>query len=236
MYIKHAAERDPLLHICITEPLRRGHAEILHETPRGILVYDRPGKLLLLSSEDIEAAAEMLDGVERARSVDFIMLCDAAFAPLIERFGLKHTMYCRQAAYFKAEPPAPDPRLEIKVPDERAFARILQAYHLDSPEELRRRADAGELFFARTPDGADVGFVGLHPEGCFGLLEVFPEQRGKGYGAALEAHILRFCMETDRVPYCQVEEENTISFNLQRKMGLEISDKRMLMAWRGWES
>ena len=235
MFIYDGIERDPLLHICITEPLRRGHAEILRETARGILVYDRPGKLLLLSAKDIEAAAELLDGVERERSVDFIMLCDAALAPLIERFRLNHTMRCRQAAYFRPEPPAPDPRLEIRAPDDRAFARILQVYHMDSPEELRRRADAGELFFARTHDGADAGFVGLHPEGCFGLLEVFPEQRGRGFGAALEAHILRFCMDTDRVPYCQVEEGNTVSFNLQKKMGLVISDKPMLMAWRGWE-
>ena len=235
MFIYEGIERDPLLHVCITEPLRLGHADILRETPRGILVYDRPGKLLLLSAADMESAAELLDGMEAQRSVDFIMLCDAAFSPLIERFDLEHSMICRQAAYFRAEPPAPDPRLTIEAPDERAFARILQSYHMDSPAELRRRADAGELFFARTSDGADMGFVGLHPEGCFGLLEVFPEQRGKGYGAALEAHILRFCLETGRVPYCQVEEENLVSFNLQKKLGLEISDKPMRMAWRGWD-
>ena len=235
MFIYKRIERDPLLHICITEPLRLGHAEILRETTRGILVYDHPGKLLLLSADDAEAAAALLDGVEAERSVDFIMLCDATYAPLIERFHLPHAMRCRQAAYFKAEPPAADPRLIIEIPDERAFARILETYHMDSPAELRRRRDAGELFFARTLDGTDVGFAGLHPEGCFGLLEVFPEQRGKGYGAALEAHILRFCRETNRIPYCQVEEDNLVSINLQRKMGLEISEKRMLMAWNSWD-
>ena len=235
MFIYKGIENDPLLHVCITEPLRRGHADILRQTARGILVYDRPGKLLLLSASDLEAAAELLDGVENERSVNFIMLSDAAFAPLIGRFDLPNVMRCRQAAYFRAEPPAPDPRLIIERPDERAFARILQTYHMDSPAELHRRRDAGELFFARSLDGADVGFVGLHPEGCFGLLEVFPEQRGRGYGAALEAHILRFCLETNRIPYCQVEEENLVSIHLQRKMGLEISDQVMLMAWKGWD-
>ena len=235
MFIYPDIERNPLLHVCITEPLRRGHADILRQTARGILVYDRPGKLLLLSAADAKAAAELLDGVESERSVDFIMLSDAAFAPIVERFGLENTMRCRQAAYFKPQPPAADPRLVIGIPDDRAFSRILEVYHMDSPSELHRRRDAGELFFARTLDGADVGFVGLHPEGCFGLLEVFPDQRGKGYGAALEAHILRFCMRTDRIPYCQVEEDNLVSINLQRKMGLEISDQIMLMAWRSWE-
>ena len=235
MFIYSEIAKDPLSHICITEPLRLGHAEILRQTPRGILVYDHPGKLLLLSAADHEAAAELLDGVEKERGVNFIMLSDAAFAPLLERFDLPNIMRCRQAAYFKSEPPLPDPRLVIAAPDERAFSRMLKVYHMDSPAELCRRRDAGELFFARTPDGEDVGFVGLHPEGCFGLLEVFPEQRGKGYGAALEAHILRFCMETNRIPYCQVEEENLVSINLQRKMGLEISDQVMLMAWKGWD-
>ena len=73
--------------------------------------------------------------------------------------------------------------------------------------------------------------MGLHPEGCFGMLEVFPEQRGRGYGAAMERHILRFCMEHHRLPYCQVEGENVISMKLQRKLGLEISPETLLMAW-----
>ena len=102
---------------------------------------------------------------------------------------------------------------------------------MDTPEELRRRRDVGELFFARDAQGQDVGFVGLHPEGCFGLLEVFPEQRGQGYGAALEAHILRFCLENGRVPYCQVEVDNIVSLNLQKKLGLDVSPETSLFAW-----
>ena len=83
----------------------------------------------------------------------------------------------------------------------------------------------------RDAQGQDVGFVGLHPEGCFGLLEVFPEQRGQGYGAALEAHILRFCLENGRVPYCQVEVDNIVSLNLQKKLGLDVSPETSLFAW-----
>ena len=227
--------RDPLRHICLTEPLRLGHARVLRDTPWGALVYDRPGKLLLLTADDAEAARALLDGVDKARPVNFVMLCDAALAPAIERYRLPHAMRCRQAAYLRPNPPEADPRLIIEVPDERAFARILEVYHMDSPEELARRRAAGELFFARTRDGADVGFAGLHPEGCFGLLEVFPQQRGRGYGAALEAHVIRHCLTAGRVPYCQVEEDNAISLNLQRKLGLEISDTIMLMAWNAWD-
>lgn len=235
MFIYPEIERDALRHICITEPLRLGQAEILRQTEAGILAYDRPGRLLLLSARDVASAEALLDGFGSERELYFIMLCDAALEPAIARFGLRHSMRCLQAAYLRDEMPERDPRLSIGVPDARGFARILETYFMDSPAELRRRRDAGELFFARDARGADVGFVGLHPEGCFGMIEVFPEQRGKGYGAALEAHILRFCLEKGRVPYCQVETENHISLALQRKMGLSISESPMLMAWNEWE-
>ena len=228
MYQYTEIERDPLAHLCVTEPLRRGTADILRQSPHGLLALDRPSGLYLLTADGMESAAELLEGVE---DVGFIMLLNAQFEPLIERFHLKDRMRCHQAGLLRGTPPPPDPRLRIEVPDDPAFARILQTYRMDTPEELRRRADAGELFFARDVRGADVGFVGLHPEGCFGLLEVFPEQRGRGYGAALEAHILRFCLENGRVPYCQVEVDNAVSLNLQRKLGLEISPRPSLFAW-----
>ena len=230
MYQYLEIERNPLLHLCVTEPIRRGTAQILRQNPHGLLAFDRPSGLYLLAADGVGSAASLLEGVE---DVGFIMLLDASFEPLIERYHLSGRMRCHQAGLLKASPPPPDPRLTIEAPDDFAFARILQTYHMDTPEELRRRRDAGELFFARDAHGNDVGFVGLHPEGCFGLLEVFPEQRGKGYGAALESHILRFCLENDRIPYCQVEVENRISLNLQRRLGLDVSPETSLFAWNG---
>lgn len=229
MHIYPEIQKNPLLHLCITEPLRLGGARILKETPHGILAYDRRGDLYLLAADNYAEAEVLLSNVDM-ESVRFILLSSDAFEPLIARCRL-HYMRCHQAALLRAAPPAPDPRLTIAAPDEAAFARILELYRMDTPEELRRQADAGELFFARDARGADVGFVGLHPEGCFGMLEVLPEQRGRGYGAALEGHILRFCIETGRIPYCQVDVNNSISLNLQRKLGLEISPETMLMAW-----
>lgn len=130
--------------------------------------------------------------------------------------------------------PECDPLLTIAPPDDRAFERILDCYHMDTPEELRIRRRKGEIFFAVDADGRDAGFVGLHPEGCFGLLEVFEDQRSKGYGAALEKFIVRWCLERGRIPYCQVEEGNLPSLKLQRKLGLSISEETMLMAWRSF--
>ena len=219
---------NPVLHCCATEPLRLGRARVLRETDGGALVREDAAGMYILAADSLADARELLNGVE---GVDFIMLCNADFAPLIARYGLRDRMVFRQAAYLRRELPPIDPRLRIEVAGGRSLERILELYRLNGPESICEQARRGELFFAVDAQGAEVGFVGLHPEGCFGMLEVFPEQRGRGYGAALENHILRFCMQTNRLPYCQVEEENRISMNLQRKLGLEISQETLLMAW-----
>lgn len=221
--------QNPLLHLCITEPLRLGKAEIICENTHGILTYCPCAKFYCLAADSMENARPMLQNARR--EIQFIMLLNADFAPLLAPLGLQHSMRCRQAAYLRHEAPLSDPRLHISPPDDRAFRRILETYHMDTPEELHRRREKGEIFFAADESGRDAGFVGLHPEGCFGLLEVFPEQRGKGYGTALEAFIIRFCMESGRIPYCQVEENNLPSLRLQEKLGLKITRETMLMAW-----
>ena len=228
MAVYPAIARDPLLHLCITEPLRLGSAEIIAQDEHGILAYDHPAHLHLLSADSEGAAQRLLSRVENPY---FILCCGGEFAPLLNRFGLPNHMLCRQYAYLDAQKPERDPRLRIDMPDDAAFGRILDVYHMSTPEELSLQRSRGQIFFAWDAAGGDVGFVGLHPEGCFGMLEVFPEQRGKGYGAALEGHIIRWCMENDRVPYCQVSLENDVSIALQRKLGLRQTAQTLVMAW-----
>ena len=228
MYIYPEIEKNPLLHLCITEPLRLGSAEIITQDAHGILAYDHPARLHLLAADSIPAAQALLARVENPY---FILCCDSAFAPLLERYGFAHSMRCRQYAYLKQELPQPDTRLHIAPPDDAAFRRILDVYHMSTPEELAMQRDRGQVFFARDAQGRDAGFVGLHPEGCYGMLEVFPEQRGKGYGAALEKHIIRWCMENGRIPYCQVRLENAVSIRLQKKLGLSQTEETLVMAW-----
>lgn len=221
-------ETQPLLHLCITEPLRLGSARIIEENPRGILAYDAMARLHLLSAEDAAAANALLEHVENPY---FILCCQGEFAPLLDRFGFAHSMHCSQWAYLKTEIPEADPGLIISPPDDAAFARILTSYRMSTPEELALQRSRGQILFARTPNGQDAGFVGLHPEGCFGMLQVFPEMRGRGCGAALERAVIRWCMQQDRIPYCQVSLENEISMNLQKKLGLIQADQTLIMAW-----
>lgn len=228
MQIPQFLLENPLQYIGLTEPLRLGHAHLLEAGDDGALVYDPDARLHLIAARDAKTAAKLLRRVENPV---FLMLCDGEYAHLAEAFPFKYQMDCLQAVYQIKEPPETDSRLEIALPDDKQMQIILENYSMDTPEELLRRREKGELFFATDEYGNDAGFVGLHPEGCFGVLKVLENMRGRGYGAALEAFIIRFCMETDRVPYCQVDLSNTISINLQKKMGLEFSSKPMKMMW-----
>ena len=220
--------QNPLQYVGLTEPLRLGRAELLHANPDGALVYDPDARLHLLAARDEKNAAELLS---RVKNPIFLMFCDGEYAHLAQNLSFQYKMDCLQAVYLKKEAPAADERLKIRIPDDAQMQTIIENYHMDSPKELQQRRERGELFFAVDHDGCGAGFVGLHPEGCFGILRVFENRRGRGYGAALEAFIIRFCMETGRMPYCQVDINNKISLSLQKKMGLELSPKPMQMLW-----
>jgi len=228
MHIYPEIQNNPLLHLCITEPLRLGRAEIIQESKRGLLVYDPAAHLHILAADDLQTAEGLIQSIQNPY---FILATNAAFAPLLEVFHFQNTMICRQYGWLKTEMPEADRRLHIAPPDEAAFRCILENYRMSTPEELTRQKNAGEIFFARDEHGHDVGFVGLHPEGCFGMLQVLPEHRGKGYGEALEKHIIRFLMESGRIPYCQVDINNHISRQLQLKLGLCETSEKLLMAW-----
>lgn len=233
MHIYPAIKQNPLLHLCISEPLRLGKAHVVYETEHGILTYCPCAKFYCLSADDAQTARSLLEQADE--EIQFIMLLNAEFAPLLAPLHLHRGMRCRQAAYLKNAAPPQNSALRIQAPEDRTFSRILDLYHMDTPAELRRRREEGELFFARDELDQDVGFVGLHPEGCFGLLEVLPGQRGKRYATALEAFIIRFLLESGRIPYCQVEENNLPSLRLQQKLGLEITPEIMFMAWNDFE-
>ena len=76
-------------------------------------------------------------------------------------------------------------------------------------------------------DGAPAGFVGFHDEGSIGMLEVLPEYRRRGLGEALEAGAVRLALSRGQYAFGQVETENAASLALQKKVGLELSDREL---------
>ena len=77
-----------------------------------------------------------------------------------------------------------------------------------------------------------IGFMGEHLEGSMGLLYVFPEYRHKGFGAALQRHLMARTMEEGFVPFGQVEKDNLASLRLQEKLGMTQSERLIVWMWK----
>lgn len=195
--------------------IRRGSAEILAAGSGGVLLYERLGRVHILSAAGEEEAARLLEGLDRCR---VMMLCQSRLAPIpAAKYGLRAGTPCRQVIY-TGRPLPLDDVLAFRRPGDREMDRIAETYALADREELEDLRRRGDLYCGFA-DGAFVGFVGRHQEGSVGLLEVFPEYRRLGYGQRLEAFIVNQVLSRGELPYGQVFIDNENSLNLQRKLG-----------------
>ena len=117
-----------------------------------------------------------------------------------------------------------DPTLDIRTLTP-AYAELV-ASHYSHPEYLA----PGELevILARglVLGGFEAGrlcaFIGEHPEGAIGMLEVFPEQRRRGWATALESAKINEQLDRGLVPWGEVWPDNQASIALQEKLGLTV--------------
>ena len=65
-----------------------------------------------------------------------------------------------------------------------------------------------------------------------GILHVFPEYRRRGFGAALQRHLMAKTMERGFVPFGQVDKDNRASLRLQEKLGMTRSDDLIVWMWK----
>ncbi|MFZ5968087.1 MAG: GNAT family N-acetyltransferase [Bacillota bacterium] len=75
-------------------------------------------------------------------------------------------------------------------------------------------------------DNKLVAWIMTHDDGAMGFLNVLPEYRRKKYGYELTIDMIRRLREQGRVPFVHIEEENTKSMNLARKLGF-VEDRRI---------
>lgn len=90
-----------------------------------------------------------------------------------------------------------------------------------SEDEVRRRLAEGLILGAFEGDEL-VGFVGEHPEGSIGMLEVFQGHRGKGWGEALLSVKANRMLERGWTPWTEVYPYNKVSLKMQEKLGFTV--------------
>ena len=156
-----------------------------------------------------------------------------------EKCGFTGRTECYQVAYYGAEPPAgriPGCRDSgngwfIRAAEKSDCALLTENYRMISPEEMEQAVERNNVWLGYD-NGRPVGFIGEHLEGSMGMLYVFPEARRKGYGMALQAHLIAKTMERGDIPYGQVITDNKGSLALQERLGMKRSEDLVLWMWK----
>lgn len=216
-------EDDPVRYLDLIEPLRRGEGQVVAIRPTGALVrMVKDAPIFSLSAADPETAEELVTLLQAKPEIVFVH--EAFSRDLVtQRLGGTASPAFHQAAYLKAEPlPLPDTGAVIRSLGEDALPFLLANYDHGDEAYLRRLLSRQALFGAF--EGKTLmGFVGLHPEGTMGLLEVLPLYRRRGLGRLLESWLINHELSLGHIPYCQVFEGNAPSVALQQSLGLEFS-------------
>ena len=218
-------KRGGLLSIDMLEGIRRGVLEIIEAGGDGVLAADGESGQYSLSAftpeESRRLTALALERGARLFCVHQRHTVDA----LAASFDFPFYLECVQAVYLSKEPPRePSPcGFRALAPDMAEW--VCRNYHNDSGDlgYISQLLEKGVFTGAYVGDRC-AGFIGRHSDGSIGLLDVLPEIRRLGIGAALERKAIGDELELGNVPFGQVVWDNHASLALQRAVGMTVSD------------
>lgn len=229
--------KQKLLHIDMIESINRGNARLLAWEQNSVLLYDFRGDLYYLTADTKQEAEALLHGLPQSRrdAIRSMVVHQRELAGLVEQLlGLKVEMECYQAVYTKKEqlPVSGLYRTDGKETEQGLLLAPLTTGHLPLVMEhyqvvndwnyLRGRIIKGCMAGAFI-HGNPAGFAGVHSDGSLGMLTVLPKYRGMHVGLALETYLINSSLQRGQIPYGQVEPDNAVSQQLQRKLGLCFS-------------
>lgn len=221
--------KDPLKNCGMLHLLQKDGVRVLFAGENGALVYDPESRMHMLSAVFCEETASWLKGLE---NVEMFSVTDRRHLEVLaSELGLTHTMEFRQFVYEKSAPPPYSGTLDICAPTDAEMDVIKANYGALSSDELDYVRSRGRVFAAHDGSGAMVGFIGIHLEGCMGMLEILPEYRRLGYATYLESALIARRLESGAVPFCQVACDNVNSLGLQKKLGLTQAPGSIFFAY-----
>ncbi len=217
-------------HIHMMELLKRGLGEVLCFDPSGGALLMEKGGSVMLTCTGLEAGIRLLEQSPLNLTGRLFCVCQREIIPVLyERYHLTKARGCYQAYYTRGVPLTVPKDLDIHRLDIGFAEEIFTQYHeLVTFEELKNRLAAGSVYGAFTEAGQEkkelVGFIGTHSEGALGMLQVLREYRGRGIGTALESFMINQALLRGEVPFAHIFEGNEASLQLQRKLGMNVTD------------
>lgn len=207
--------------IHIMESLSRGKGEILYAEGKNILVYDRDSKTCMITVENQDIGAKILELVPKEVAL-FTTSQEFMNEVICKRFDFRVQMECHQACYTKKEA-LPVKHKDIRLLTLDSLSYVTEHYSGWADEQYVKGRILAKVMYGAYVDERLVGFVGIHEEGSTGLLYVEDAYRGMGIGKSLEAFMINRQREWGYIPYGQVVVGNEPSTQLQESMGLYLA-------------
>jgi len=205
---------------------------IIAAGPTGVLVQNWDGTYMMASADE-QSAWNLLNLIDPDHCDCIVVHADYAVHLVEQRFGFDRHTRCIASAYYGAPLPQ-SPRTDLSIqPLTPQWADLVSAnYHLDGPDYIRTRIDAGEMWGAFR-DNDLLGFIGLHEEGSMGMLDVFDQYRRHGVAEYLMIDLANRMLAQGHTPHDHIIVGNLASESLQRKLGFSISTRTLTWMSRG---
>ena len=215
--------------------LRCGVSTVVEAGDDGCLLCTS-GNIWQIAAEDEKTALRLYERIPE----DAVMLEiqeESQIDVIAERFKPRCIETYYNVWYAKDTIELPDHGIEIRTMTENDADFLAVHYHMPGPdthnvdmirEYMLDRIASGTMFGVFL-DGQIVGFAGNHDEGSIGMLTVLPEFRRRGLGTYLEQVAISRALERGHIPFGQVARNNAASLELQRSIGMTISEE--LVCW-----
>lgn len=213
---------NPLHHMGMIFPIKRGSSEIIYADTDGVLLIETASGAYMLSASCLNKGKELLDSVGRQGL--FCVHQKEFFDYLSEKYNYSNGLTCLQAVYNSSKPTQHDSnRLDIRQLAPGYIDIVYEHYHDHADYDyIKKSLERGDIYGGYLGDEL-CGFVGTQAEGSIGMLEVFPSHRRKGFASELEGYMINLILKRGRVPFAQVTVGNKASLNLHKRLGFDIA-------------
>ena len=205
----------------VADALSRGVGDV-HLADEGAVIVDVPDGVRLIWARDRSLLGRALECLGTAP-----VSCVCGGRPMAReaaRAVRGKVRACELVVWRSQEPPESDAARDLRTLTPAYAGAVLERYSHPEylrPGELEALLAAGRVI-GGFEDGRLVGFVGEHPHGAMGMLEVVEGARRRGWGRALAAAKVRQLLGEGRLPWAEVWPDNRASLALERAMGFEV--------------
>ena len=208
-------QKDPFRYGFLQDFVKLG-ASVLYEAEDGVVLKRRS---IIYSAGTVSAPTLFSD-------VFVAMVSEPSVRDrLLEAGVFRECFECYQAVYTGDTIPIEREDVVVRQLGLSDLLFVLENYHHPGAKEKHIKERLNDYMIGAFINGRCTGFAGIHEEGAMGLLEVLPDFRRQGIAEVLESHLINWCLQSGRLPYCHVLTNNTASISLQNKLKLTFDNK-----------